>query len=139
MCSWMDKEKEDCAAILLCGDFNGNPSEPFHAALRNLGYQSAYAQQHGCEPQGTWPTGIKAPLMDEGEFECLDYVYVWAAPDVSVKLLSAEVHGLQPAGHDKTLFPSDHAAIKTTLELRRMAPVPWDTQIAEGDVHMARC
>ncbi len=35
--------------------------------------------------QGTWPTGIKAPLMDEGDFECLDYVYIWTAPDYSVR------------------------------------------------------
>lgn len=39
-----------------------------------------------CPPlQGTWPTGIQAPLMDEGPFECLDYVYVWAAPGYRVK------------------------------------------------------
>ena len=36
-------------------------------------------------PQGTWPTGIQAPLMDEGPFECLDYVYVWEAPGFDVK------------------------------------------------------
>lgn len=36
-------------------------------------------------PQGTWPTGIQAPLMDHGDFECLDYVYVWAAPSYDVK------------------------------------------------------
>ncbi len=35
--------------------------------------------------QGTWPTGIQAPLMDEGDFECLDYVYVWSAPGYDVK------------------------------------------------------
>ena len=35
--------------------------------------------------QGTWPTGIQAPLMDEGDFECLDYVYVWTAPDYTSK------------------------------------------------------
>lgn len=35
------------------------------------------------------------------------------------RVLSAEVHGLQPAAHDKTLFPSDHAAVKATLELTR--------------------
>lgn len=38
-----------------------------------------------CGVQGTWPTGIQAPLMDVGEFECLDYVYVWTAPDYEVK------------------------------------------------------
>jgi hypothetical protein len=35
--------------------------------------------------QGTWPTGIKAPLMDRGPFECLDFVYVWAAPQHDVR------------------------------------------------------
>ncbi len=35
--------------------------------------------------QGTWPTGIQAPLMDVGKFECLDYVYVWTARDYEVK------------------------------------------------------
>lgn len=35
--------------------------------------------------QGTWPTGIQAPLMDEGPFECLDFIYVWTAPGYSVK------------------------------------------------------
>ena len=224
----MDKEKQDCAAIILCGDFNGAPHETFHALLRRLGYVSAHAQRHGREPQassavrclvhswlggpwraactpapgtllsvllvrraspaqlsrfklaapapwlavqGTWPTGIQAPLMDEGDFECLDYVYVWTAPDYTSKsacqhaffcfcccrcqkpwppssaallsgrmphscthcppvlpclprrVLSAEVHGLEPAANDKSLFPSDHAAVKATIQLARKLPV----------------
>lgn len=40
---------------------------------------------HTTPLQGTWPTGIQAPLMDEGDFECLDYVYVWSAPGYDVK------------------------------------------------------
>ncbi|KAL4433763.1 hypothetical protein ABPG75_000204 [Micractinium tetrahymenae] len=130
VCEWMDAEKADCAAIILCGDFNGAPGEPFHAALRRRGYVSAHMARHGREPQGTWPTGIQAPLMDKGEFECLDYVYIWTAPDYDVKVLSAEVYGLQPAAHDKTLFPSDHAAIKAKLEVARKLPV--DLQAASG-------
>ena len=35
--------------------------------------------------QGTWPTGIQAPLMDVGDFETLDFVYLWAAPGYDVK------------------------------------------------------
>lgn len=46
------------------------------------------------------------------------------------RVLSAEVHGLQPAAHDKTLFPSDHAAIKATLEVSRKLPV--DLQAASS-------
>ena len=34
-------------------------------------------------------------------------------------MLSAEGFGLQPAAHDKTLYPSDHAAVKATLEVSR--------------------
>lgn len=125
MCEWMDQEKHDCAAVILCGDFNGAPHEPFHAVLRRRGYVSAHAARHGREPQaslshcgmpcvtciasrkhrgllhgplaqlpgrrctaavqGTWPTGIQAPLMDEGCFECLDFVYVWTAPGYTVE------------------------------------------------------
>lgn len=48
----MDREKgHGCAAIILCGDLNGAPHEPFHAVLRRLGYVSAHAARHGAEPQ----------------------------------------------------------------------------------------
>ena len=39
------------------------------------------------------------------------------------RVLSADVYGLEPAPHDKTLFPSDHAALKATLEITRAAPL----------------
>ena len=45
-------------------------------------------------------------------------------------MLSAEVHGLAPAPHDKTLFPSDHAAVKATLEVSRRVPVDLPSQAA---------
>lgn len=34
---------------------------------------------HGSEPAFTWPSGIIAPLMDEGDPHCADYIYVWQA------------------------------------------------------------
>ena len=34
-------------------------------------------------------------------------------------MLSAEVHGLQAAPTDPSLFPSDHAAVKATLRVSR--------------------
>lgn len=119
VCEWMDKEKADCSAIILCGDLNSPPHEAVHSVLRRLGYVSAYAARHGREPQGTWPTGIEAPLRDTGDFDCLDYVYVWTAPNHTVRVLDAEVYGLEPAEHDATLFPSDHAAVKATIQVSR--------------------
>lgn len=70
--------------------------------------------------------------MDVGEFECLDYVYVWTAPDYTSKVLSAEVHGLEPSLEDKSLFPSDHAAIKATIQLAHKMPVDLQQQLQEG-------
>lgn len=43
----------------------------------------------------------------------------WLPPAALCRVLSAEVYGLQPAAHDKTLYPSDHAAVKATLEVSR--------------------
>lgn len=120
--SWMEPERSECSAIVLCGDFNGGPEEPFHQVLQALGYQSGYSLRHGREPPGTWPTGLQAPLMDHGAFECLDYVYVWAAEGFEVKVLDAQVHGNVPDPKDPTLFPSDHAAVKVTLQIEKVGP-----------------
>jgi endonuclease/exonuclease/phosphatase family metal-dependent hydrolase len=129
---WMESAREDCAAVVLCGDFNGNPSESFHQLLQSKGYRSGYGTRHGAEPLGTWPTGIEAPLKDEGPFECLDYVYVWAAEDFDLKIIDAQVFGDHPDPKDPTLYPSDHAAIKVTLRLekkRSLEPVDEDELI----------
>jgi len=42
---------------------------------------------------------------------------------MACRVLSAEVHGLQPAAHDKTLYPSDHASVKATLQVSHKLPV----------------
>lgn len=119
---WMEAAREGCSAVVLCGDFNGNPSESFHQLLQSKGYRSGYRMRHGAEPLGTWPTGIEAPLKDEGPFECLDYVYVWAAEDIDLKIVDAQVFGDHSDPKDPTLYPSDHAAIKVTLRLEKKEP-----------------
>jgi len=119
---WADETRltdPSVAVIILCGDFNAPPSEIFHSHLRCKGYRSAHYEVHGREPKGTWPTGIQAPLVDTGAYECLDYVYVWEGEGWEVGVVGAEVWGDQPADGDETLFPSDHAAVKATFELRK--------------------
>lgn len=100
--AWMERAKPRCDAVVLCGDLNASPPEPLHALLRSRGYRSAHSMVHGSEPQvcvghhadisddvmmvqGTWPSGIEAPLAEEGPFECLDYVYLWEAEGVTCR------------------------------------------------------
>jgi hypothetical protein len=47
-------------------------------------------------------------------------------------VLSAELHGLEPAPHDKTLYPSDHAALRVQLRIRRdpASPLPSGIEVA---------
>lgn len=75
MCEWMDAEKAGCAAIILCGDFNGAPGEAFHSALRQRGYVSAHAARHGREPpvRAGRGRGTSAPCLcwKVGTFCCM--------------------------------------------------------------------
>jgi hypothetical protein len=41
---------------------------------------------HGSEPAFTWPSGIIAPLMDEGHSYCADYIYVWQAAGYTLQV-----------------------------------------------------
>ncbi len=38
------------------------------------------------------------------------------------RVVAADVCGDVPAPHDKTLYPSDHAALKVTVEVERLLP-----------------
>lgn len=116
---WMEREKHDIAAIVLCGDFNGGPDEKFHSELKSLGYFSGYKFLHGMEPRSTWPTGIQAPFMDHGDAECLDYIYLWAAPGYKLQVTAADIYGNCPDPEDHSLFPSDHAAVKISMRLQK--------------------
>jgi endonuclease/exonuclease/phosphatase family metal-dependent hydrolase len=103
-------------AALLGGDLNSPPGEALHAAFRAAGFASAFAP--GAEPV-TFPTGLRAPLADEGPPMCLDHLYVWAAPGVEARFEGVRLVGDAPAAWDKGLYASDHAGVAATLSLRR--------------------
>lgn len=115
--AWMRPVTDQAAAVVVLGDLNAPPDEPLHRIFAQAGFQSAFRAVHGREPAATWPTGIVAPLMDHGEAHCADYIYVQAARGVRMQLASAEVRGAEPAADDKTLYPSDHVAIRTVLRI----------------------
>lgn len=117
---WMEAVKQQGDVVILSGDFNGGPQEPFHCLLDDLGFRSAHRSAHGAEPQGTWPSGIQAPFAEEGELECLDYVYIWEADGVMCRVSAAELRGTRPSPGDSTLYPSDHMALRVTFQLQRL-------------------
>jgi hypothetical protein len=56
----------------------------------------------------------------------VQFVYGFLKVDVCLRcrVLDAKVYGAQPAEHDKTLYASDHAAVKATLEVRAVPAPP---------------
>jgi endonuclease/exonuclease/phosphatase family metal-dependent hydrolase len=104
-------------AALFGGDLNSPPGEALHAAFRAAGFASAFPP--GAEPV-TFPTGLRAPLADEGPPMCLDHLYVWAAPGVEARFEGVRLIGNEPAAWDKGLYASDHAGVAATLLLRRV-------------------
>lgn len=70
--------------------------------------------------------------MDHGDFECLDYIYVWVAEGYSAEVVSADLFGLDPSLDDPTLYPSDHAALRATLRIKRNpSHMPQAVEVAD--------
>ena len=80
---------------------------------------SAHASIHGREPDSTWPSGLTAPLMDDGDPFCADFVYVRPSPGHRCRVLRAELVGQHPHPSDPTLFPSDHVGLRVDIEFDR--------------------
>jgi endonuclease/exonuclease/phosphatase family metal-dependent hydrolase len=92
-------------ARIVVGDFNAEPVEAAYARMVDAGYRSAHQEANGREPDVTWPSGLKAPMVDDdGEPGCLDYVWVSGA----VRVETCRVVFNRPAADDATLYPSDH-------------------------------
>ncbi|KAF6261280.1 Endonuclease/exonuclease/phosphatase [Scenedesmus sp. NREL 46B-D3] len=117
ICSWMEPVKASCAGIVMTGDLNAPPDEALHAAMAAAGFLSAHKAANGSEPSFTWPSGIQAPLMDEGEPHCADYVYAWQAPGYQLLVTAAQLCGDAPSDQDPSLYPSDHIGIKVKLQV----------------------
>ena len=99
---------------VVVGDFNAEPHEPAAGRMRDAGFQSAYAEANGAEPEVTWPSGLQAPGMDtDGDPGCLDYIWVRG----SVRVESARLVFDRPAAGDPTLYPSDHLGLVAELAI----------------------
>jgi hypothetical protein len=121
---WMDPLRADCAGVVITGDLNAPPGEGTHLALRRGGYSSASQLANGGEPKVTWPSGLVAPLMDEGEPHCAGGCAARAlcACDLQlvIRLRETRLHlSLSPtSAHSRTRCHSWHPSTPARLHLR---------------------
>ena len=108
---WLAAAPETDARIVV-GDFNAEPVEPAYARLIEGGYASAHQVANGREPDVTWPSGLKAPMIDDdGDPGCLDYIWLSGAARVESCRLVFD----RPHPDDPTLYPSDHFGLSARL------------------------
>eukprot|EP00873_Tetraselmis_striata_P017788 jgi/Tetstr1/438052/TSEL_026678.t1 len=125
ICRWMEKVLDSSMGVLIVGDLNAHPREEVHAVFSSFGYRSAYDSALGMqEPPITWPSGLVAPLMDQGEPMCLDYVYFKGGPAHALELLSMKLAGDAPCQGDATLYPSDHFGLHAVVQIKPRAAGP---------------
>jgi endonuclease/exonuclease/phosphatase family metal-dependent hydrolase len=99
-------------ARIVVGDFNAEPVEPAYARMIDAGYRSAHREANGREPDVTWPSGLKAPMVDDdGDPGCLDYIWVSGA----ARAEACRVVFDRPHPDDPTLYPSDHVGLSAHL------------------------
>ena len=111
---WLDGASGGADGTIVVGDFNAEPAEPAYARMVAAGFRSAYAEANGDEPTVTWPSGLRAPAIDDdGEPGCLDYIWVRGA----IRVVSARLVFDRPAVDDPGLFPSDHFGVAARVEI----------------------
>ena len=77
VCEWMEKEKADCAAIILGGDFNGPPQEPFHAGEGRGGDRWCCRAHCCCGLVHAAPAAARAGVCDGSSRPVLRPCQLW--------------------------------------------------------------
>lgn len=124
---WLN-QLPDSMAVIICGDFNALPDSASIERMHDY-YQSAFAANHGREPDYTVPT----PLVRMSKIETVKYYlrdlitnrnfkpwkgtldYIFTNDKVQVN--KCEVVLDQPAVDNRHLYPSDHFSLAAELEL----------------------
>lgn len=106
--------------IIVVGDFNGDPNEPFYGLFRQSGFSSAYQTMlNGVEPTfTTWKFRERDGKEDE-QCHCIDYIFYKPegfSPNAILKLSTKEEIGSDglPSNH----YPSDHLALEAVFEIK---------------------
>eukprot|EP00744_Colponema_vietnamica_P004919 GILI01007275.1.p1 GENE.GILI01007275.1~~GILI01007275.1.p1 ORF type:complete len:571 (+),score=174.72 GILI01007275.1:60-1772(+) len=112
--AWMQPAQQEADVVVITGDFNAPPTESTYALVQQHGFQSAYLTANGKEPETTFPSGLQAPTMDTDPPDCLDYIWIKGE---GVRVLSAHLDADKPLPTDSTIYPSDHIAVCTEVEI----------------------
>lgn len=104
--SWLKKEG---LPALVMGDFNARPDSETMQVARDW-LQSAYFDTHGCEPDQTFPTPLRAD--EQMTPRTIDYILYDTA---YLTVEAAGLVGTQPAHDDPTLYASDHFGLWADL------------------------
>lgn len=123
--------------VVVCGDFNSTPESPSIRRMRSE-FDSAYAAEHGHEPEFTTPTPLprsKWILLQTllrfikyirlGDFKLgwqgtLDYIFVNAL----VQVKDCQLVLNQPAPENPRLYPSDHFGLMAVLDINASSRTP---------------
>jgi len=100
-------------AVVVLGDFNGEPYEPMYARMIHAGFRSAHVEANGSEPAVTWPSGLQPPAPGNYDPGCFDYVWLRGQAGVDSCRLVFD----RPSVDDPGLFPSDHFGLSARLRI----------------------
>jgi len=107
--AWMQSYKHVPIQVI-AGDLGEGPEE-LAVAFFKQSLRSAYMVCYGHEPLATYPTALRADVL---EARCLDYLLVSTAVQ---HVRDARIIGNESAAEDNTLYPSDHVGLFATLEV----------------------
>lgn len=106
--------------VIVIGDFNGEPNEPFYDVIRQHGFNSAYRTMlNDSEPQFTTWKFRKHHGVESEQYRCIDYMFYKPdgfKPLAVLRLPTKEEIG--PNGLPCDQYPSDHLALETVFSLK---------------------
>jgi endonuclease/exonuclease/phosphatase family metal-dependent hydrolase len=126
------QETRDGHPAILAGDLNAEPGDPSIQRLLQEGFIDALAEAGDatCATAGDpGCTNSTIPLGDNQKNVAdhrIDYIFVLAGDDVTVKVTEASLWDNQPVdiGGGHTLWPSDHIGVRAILELKVTGKTP---------------
>ncbi len=97
--------------MVICGDFNGEPSEPLYNIILDEGFRSAY---YGTDRDESEPEFTTYKYRESLESKCIDYIFLRGAKVCSVLSLPKSDE-IGPNGLPNHIFPSDHLSLVAKL------------------------